>query len=191
MIERIRQIVSASIEAKRAFFDAHADAVARAAEVLTDTARGGGKILVFGNGGSAADAQHWAAELVGRYMKDRRALPAIALTVDSSILTCVSNDFGFEDVFKRQIEALCRPGDVAFGVSTSGNSANVIAGLEAARAIGATTIGLTGAGGAVPDVCDECIRFPSDDTPRIQEGHTLIGHILCEIVEDELARDDA
>jgi len=164
--------------------------IVRVALLIADSIRDGGKVLFFGNGGSAADAQHLAAELVGRYLKDRRALPAIALTGNSSIVTCIGNDYGFDDIFKRQIEALCEPGDVAFGVSTSGNSRNVIAGLEAARAIGARAIGLTGAsGGRMLEACDECLLFPSDDTPRIQEGHTLIGHILCEIVEDELTRD--
>jgi D-sedoheptulose 7-phosphate isomerase len=163
--------------------------IGRVAELICDSLRGGGKVLFFGNGGSAADAQHLAAELVGRYLKDRVALPAIALTDNSSSVTAIANDYGFDAVFKRQVEAFCKPGDVAFAISTSGNSANVLAGVEAARALGAVTIGLTGAdGGRLCDACDECIRFPSDDTPRIQEGHTLIGHILCEIVEDELGR---
>ena len=162
--------------------------IARVASLITESLRTGGKLLAFGNGGSAADAQHLAAELVGRYLRERAALPAIALTTDSSIVTCVSNDYSFEHVFRRQVEALCRPGDVALGISTSGNSANVVAGLEAARAIGATAVGLTGAsGGRMLDACDVCIRFPSQDTPRIQEGHTLIGHLLCEIVEADLA----
>jgi D-sedoheptulose 7-phosphate isomerase len=162
--------------------------ILRVAALMRDALRGGGKILFFGNGGSAADAQHMAAELVGRYQKERRALPAVALTLNSSIVTAVANDYSFDDVFKRQVEALCRPEDLVFAISTSGDSENVLAGLSAARALDATTVGLTGAGGGqMAAACDECIRFPSDDTPRIQEGHTLIGHILCEIVEDHLA----
>jgi D-sedoheptulose 7-phosphate isomerase len=162
--------------------------IGRVAERMADTLRGGGKVIFFGNGGSAADAQHLAAELVGRYLKERDALPAIALTDNSSSVTAIGNDYGFERVFGRQVEALCKPEDLVFAISTSGNSENVVAGVEAARAIGAVTVGLTGAdGGRLREACDECIRFPSDDTPRIQEGHTLIGHILCEIVEDELA----
>ena len=164
--------------------------IARVATLMAESIERGGKVMFFGNGGSAADAQHWAAELVGRYTKERRALPAMALTTDTSILTAIANDYSYEDVFKRQIEALCRPGDVAFGVSTSGDSANVIAGLAAARAAGARAVGLTGrSGGRMAAACDECIRYPSDDTARVQEGHTLIGHILCEIVEDKLSRD--
>ena len=184
-----RERIEASIELQRKLLDEDARAqIARVARLMSDAIGAGGKVIFFGNGGSAADAQHWAAELVGRYVLERRALPAVALTVDGSILTCVGNDYGFDDVFKRQVEALCRREDVAFGISTSGSSRNVVAGLEAARGIGAATVGLTGAGGgAVAGVCDECIRFPSDDTPRIQEGHALIGHVLCEIVERELA----
>jgi D-sedoheptulose 7-phosphate isomerase len=184
-----RERIEASIELQRKLLDEDARAqIARVARLMSDAIGAGGKVIFFGNGGSAADAQHWAAELVGRYVLERRALPAVALTVDGSILTCVGNDYGFDDVFKRQVEALCRREDVAFGISTSGSSRNVVAGLEAARDIGASTVGLTGAGGgAVAGVCDECIRFPSDETPRIQEGHALIGHVLCEIVERELA----
>jgi D-sedoheptulose 7-phosphate isomerase len=164
--------------------------IVRAAGLIADSLRRGGKVLLFGNGGSAADAQHLAAELVGRYLKERAALPAIALTANSSNLTAVANDYGYEAVFRRQVEALCGPDDVVVAISTSGDSANVVAGVEAAHAIGARTIGLTGVGGGrLLEACDECVRFPSDDTPRIQEGHTLIGHILCEIVEDELAAE--
>jgi D-sedoheptulose 7-phosphate isomerase len=165
--------------------------IARAGTLISDSLREGGKLLVFGNGGSAADAQHLAAELVGRYTKERSALAAIALTANSSVMTAVGNDYSYEQVFERQVEALCRPGDVALGISTSGESANVIAGLAAARALGATTMGLTGAtGGRMLAACDECIRFPSTDTPRVQEGHALIAHILCEIVENGSVQAD-
>jgi D-sedoheptulose 7-phosphate isomerase len=181
--------VEDSVELQRKLLEPERRAlIGRVAERMCDALRAGGKIIFFGNGGSAADAQHLAAELVGRYLKERAALPAIALTDNSSSITAIGNDYGFDKVFARQVEGLCKPGDVVFAISTSGNSANVLAGVEAARAIGAVTIGLTGAGGGLlRDACDECLRFPSDDTPRIQEGHTLIGHILCEIVEDELA----
>ena len=184
-----RERIESSLELQRKLLEPDRRAlIARVATLMAESIRAGGKVLFFGNGGSAADAQHWAAELVGRYLKERPALPSIALTANSSIVTCLGNDYGFDHVFRRQIEALCRPGDVAFGVSTSGNSANVIAGLEAAREIGAVAVGLTGAsGGRMLAVCDECIRFPSEEVPRIQEGHTLIGHILCEIIEAELA----
>jgi D-sedoheptulose 7-phosphate isomerase len=162
--------------------------VAGVALSIADSIRGGGKLVLFGNGGSAADAQHMAAELVGRYLVDRDALPAIALTVNSSIVTAIANDYSYDDVFSRQVEALCREGDVVLAISTSGNSTNVVAAAEAARRLGARAIGLTGAGGGrLAEACDECIRIPSDDTPRIQEGHAIVGHVLCEIVERELA----
>ena len=148
----------------------------------------GGKVLVFGNGGSAADAQHLAGELVGRYLKDRRALPAIALTTDASIVTAVGNDMGFDAVFRRQVEAHGRQGDVAIGISTSGRSPNVIAALEAARANGLVTVALTGEGGGkLQGLVDHLIDVPSLDTPRVQEVHGLVVHLLCQIVEEELS----
>ncbi len=182
--------VEASIALQRRLLEPERRAlIVRVAALISDALRDGGKVLAFGNGGSAADAQHIAAELVGRYRKDRDALAAIALTSNSAIVTAVANDYSYDHVFKRQVEALCRPGDVVLAISTSGNSENVIAAVEVARTMGARAVGLTGAsGGRMRDACDECIRFPSDDTPRIQEGHALIGHILCEIVEDELSR---
>ena len=125
---------------------------------------------------------------MGRYLRDRDPLPALALTTNSSELTCIGNDYSFDQVFARQLRAHCREGDVAFGISTSGNSENVVAALEAARALRMATIGMTGqSGGRMRDACDVCIRFPSEDTPRIQEGHTLIAHVICEIAENELA----
>ena len=144
----------------------------------------GGKILLMGNGGSAADSQHIAAEIVGRYQRERKGLPAIALTTDSSILTSVGNDYGFQHIFARQVEALCLPQDVVVGISTSGNSANVVAGIEAAKQSGAYTVGLTGVGGGrLADLCDVTLAIPSSDTPRIQEAHILIGHILCDLID--------
>jgi len=146
--------------------------------------KAGGKILLMGNGGSAADSQHIAAEIVGRYKRERKGLPAIALTTDTSILTSVGNDYGFEHVYSRQVEALCGERDIVIGISTSGNSANVVAGIEAARRIGAYTVAFTGSGGGrLGTLCDLTLAMPSADTPRIQEAHILIGHILCELAE--------
>jgi D-sedoheptulose 7-phosphate isomerase len=156
-------------------------------ELLEDCLRGGGKLLLFGNGGSAADAQHIAAELVVRYKTDRAAIAAIALTTDTSALTACGNDMGFEAIFARQVEALARPGDVVIGISTSGNSANVIAGLEAARMRDARTIGLSGGyGGQMAPLCDALLTVPSKVTARIQEMHILIGHMWCKALEQRL-----
>lgn len=144
----------------------------------------GGKILLMGNGGSAADSQHIAAEIVGRYKKERRGLAAIALTTDTSILTSVGNDYGYDYIFARQIEALCQPGDVVIGITTSGNSINVVHAIEEAKRIGATTIALTGgSGGKLATLCDFSLIMPSNDTPRIQEAHIFVGHSLCDLLE--------
>jgi D-sedoheptulose 7-phosphate isomerase len=143
-----------------------------------------GKIILFGNGGSAADAQHLSAELVGRYLRDRQALAGIALTVNSSCLTAIGNDYSFAEVFSRQIEALGTKRDVAIGISTSGTSENVIRALRAARSMGMATVGMTGSGGRLTEEVDYCIRVPSTRTPRIQEAHIVLGHILCELIEE-------
>jgi len=144
----------------------------------------GGKIVLFGNGGSAADAQHIAAELEGRYERERRPWPVLALTTNASALTAIGNDYGFDDVFERLVRAYVRKGDVAVGLSTSGNSRNVIAGLKAAKRLGAVTVAFTGRGGGkVAKIADHVFRAPSDHTPRIQECHITAGHILCEMVE--------
>jgi D-sedoheptulose 7-phosphate isomerase len=182
---RIRE----SIETQQALLDASVlSAVAREAELIVDALRDGGTVLAFGNGGSAADATHFAAELVGRYLLDRDGLPAISLSDNPSAVTAISNDYGYERVFARQVEALGRAGDVALGISTSGRSANVLAALEAARASGLTTVVLTGSdGGSAREAADVCIAVPSGETPRVQEGHTLVAHILCELVERALA----
>ena len=149
--------------------------------------KNGGKIIFMGNGGSAADCQHLAAEFVGHYLRERRGLAAIALTTDTSILTSVGNDLGFDQIFSRQVEALCKSGDVLLGISTSGNSANILAGIEVGKRLGAYTVGLLGCGGGkLIGVCDLALVVPSGNTPRIQEAHILIGHILCDLVE----RDD-
>lgn len=159
------------------------DVVARCVEAL----RRGNKILFAGNGGSAADAQHWAAELVSRFAYDRPGLPAIALTTDTSALTAIGNDYGFERVFARQIEALGRKGDLLFALSTSGNSKNILLGIDTARAAGIEVIGFTGrSGGAMADRCTVCLRMPSDETPKIQEGHELLGHLICGLIESEM-----
>lgn len=158
--------------------------IAQAGERMRLCLQNGGKILLMGNGGSAADSQHIAAEIVGRYKKERRGLPSIALTTDTSILTSVGNDYGFNFIFSRQVEALCQPGDIVVGLSTSGNSVNVVAGIEKAREVGAFTIGMTGAkGGKLAELCDINLAMPSTDTPRIQEAHITVGHILCDLIE--------
>jgi len=160
----------------------------RAVEAIAATLQRGGKVLVFGNGGSASDAQHFASELVGRYLRERRALPVIALTVDTSILTSVGNDYGFDRVFSRQVEALGAAGDVAIGISTSGQSPNVVAALKAARARGLTPIALTGGdGGPVGRAADIHVNVPDPATPRVQEVHRTLLHVICELVEDGIA----
>ncbi len=159
-------------------------AVARVGEILVDAMKKGNKLLLFGNGGSAADAQHIAAEFVGRFAFDRPAMPALALSVNTSCVTAIGNDYGFELVFSRQIEALARAGDVAIGISTSGNSANVLHAMATARKMELPTVGLTGAsGGKLKHAADYCICAPSEETPRIQECHILIGHVIAELVE--------
>ncbi|MGB9432474.1 MAG: D-sedoheptulose 7-phosphate isomerase [Candidatus Acidiferrum sp.] len=161
--------------------------VSKVAQSLIHAFRQGNKVLLFGNGGSANDAQHIATEFVGRFAFDRPALPALSLAESLSSVTAISNDHGFEQVFSRQIEALARPGDIAIAISTSGNSPNVLHGVATANSAGLLTIGLTGCpGGKLRSLVKECISVPSDDTPRIQECHTLLGHILSEIVEQEL-----
>lgn len=150
----------------------------------------GNKLLFAGNGGSAADAQHWAGELVSRFNFDRPGLAAIALTTDTSILTAIGNDYGYDYVFARQVEALGRSGDVLFAISTSGNSKNILRALHAARATGIGVIGFTGqTGGAMAELCDLCFRMPSGETPKIQEGHEFIGHLLCNLIESEMFAD--
>ena len=165
-------------------FHEQQDSFERAATLITESLLRGKKVLWCGNGGSAADSQHLAAELVGRLHRTRSAIPSIALTTDTSVLTAVANDFGYDTVFERQVEALCQRGDVVVGISTSGNSRNVCAALEKARRLGAVTIAMTGkSGGRLASLADVCIRVPSSDAARIQEGHILCGHMLCEWIE--------
>ncbi len=187
MQEKIKAELKESIEVKNQVIKKIVPQIETAAKWMTDSIKNGNKIMLFGNGGSAADAQHLAAEMVGRYLRDRKALPAIALTTDTSVLTSLSNDYGFEAVFAKQVEGLAREGDIAFGISTSGNSRNVIEGLEKGRALGCKTIGLLGCdGGRIADVVDLSIIVPCRSTPRIQENHITIGHILCGLIESEL-----
>jgi D-sedoheptulose 7-phosphate isomerase len=158
--------------------------VAECAETIVDAIRKGGKVLIAGNGGSAADAQHIAGEFVSRFHYDRPGLAAIALTTDTSILTAIGNDYGYERLFSRQVQALGREGDIFIGISTSGNSANVIAAFEEAKQLNLKTIGFTGlSGGKMAHMCDITLRMPSSETPKIQEGHIAIGHIICGLVE--------
>jgi phosphoheptose isomerase len=181
-------IRDALLEGARVRTDLDVDAIARAAELMRDAVLAGRKVLLCGNGGSAADAQHIAAELVGRYVLERRPLPAIALTTDTSALTAIANDYGYEHVFARQVEALGAPGDVLVAITTSGTSKNVVAAVEVARRIGMKVIGLTGAGGAAFVAgCDAGVAVPSKVTARIQECHITIGHLLCEALDEAFA----
>ncbi len=186
--DRIRRRIAESRQVKeRLLEDGPVRLMARVAELIVRAYRQGGKVLLLGNGGSAADAQHIAAELGGKYYFDRPPLLALAMHTNTSLVTAIGNDYSWAEVFARQIEAAANPGDVAIAISTSGNSENVIEGVRAARDKGATTVGMTGAsGGRLKPFVDYCVCVPSADTPRIQEGHILIGHILCELVEAEL-----
>jgi D-sedoheptulose 7-phosphate isomerase len=190
---RVRKLIEASIATKQSLLSS-SDVVmnlAKVSEILANALKRGNKALLFGNGGSAADAQHIAAELVGRFAFDRPALAALALSVNTSCVTAIGNDYGFDQVFSRQLEALARAGDIAIGISTSGNSANVLRAMSTARKMGLHTIALTGrTGGNLRSTVDYCICVPSSDTPRIQECHTLIGHIICELVEREIFHEE-
>ena len=187
MVEDIHRQLKAHIEVIKMVGHNLVSPVAECAQILIDALQAGHKILIMGNGGSAADAQHFAAEMVGRFLLERKALPAIALTTDTSILTAVGNDYGFDDVFKRQVEALALPGDVLIGLSTSGNSKNIKRALEVGKDIGAITIGLLGRdGGEIASISDFNLTVPSTETPRIQEAHLVMIHILCDLVEKGL-----
>ena len=167
--------------------DLYTDAILNAGALIANSLKRGGTLFWCGNGGSAADSQHLAAELVGRFKKDRKALRSIALTTDTSVLTCVANDYSYEDIFSRQLEALARSGDVLIAISTSGNSENILRALIAAEELGVKTIALLGKdGGQAKIIADQAIVIPSDSTARIQEAHILIGHILCDLIEQEL-----
>jgi D-sedoheptulose 7-phosphate isomerase len=186
---RVRVSVEASICAKQRLLESSGllSTVGKVAEVLINAFKSGNKVVLFGNGGSAADAQHIAAEFVGRFAFDRPPLPALALSVNTSCVTAIGNDYGFDRIFSRQLEALAHRGDVAIGISTSGQSPNVLQGVATANMMGLHTIGLTGGeGGALAQAVEHCICVPAKDTPRIQECHILIGHIISELVEEEI-----
>jgi D-sedoheptulose 7-phosphate isomerase len=186
--ETLLAIADESARLKRDFFASEADRILEAGRLLVDALRAGKKILLFGNGGSAADAQHFSAELVNRYRADRPALPAIALTTDTSSLTSIANDTDYESVFRRQIEALGAGGDVAVAISTSGSSPNVLRGVETARAKGLRTLGLSGRdGGKLASVVELCLVVPHRETSRIQEVHGLLVHVFCEMVDEAFA----
>jgi len=189
----IRAHLQESARVKQALAEAYSPAIQAAADLITAVFRSGNKVLLCGNGGSAADCQHMAAEFVSRLTKDfdRPALPAIALTTDTSFLTAFTNDCGYDDVFARQVQALGKPGDLLIGVSTSGNSANVIRAVKAAQAAQMRTLALTGEGGPLRRLADVAIAVPSANTQYIQEAHLTVEHILCELVEDALFRGQA
>ena len=191
---RVSRSIQASIAVKELLLRSPevVSVVAKVSELLVDAFREGNKVLLFGNGGSAADAQHIAAEFVGRFAFDRPALSALALSVNTSCVTAIGNDYGFDRVFSRQIEALARPGDVAIGISTSGNSLNVVRAVSVARNMGVHTVALTGCtGGELKNAVDHCICVPSTETARIQECHILIGHIISELVEQTIFDDES
>ena len=186
-MNEIKQQLLESAEVKRLVAENLTEKIAQAAEMIILSLSNDGKLILFGNGGSAADAQHLAGELVGRFLKERAALPAIALSTNTSILTALGNDYDFGVIFARQLEAWVKKGDVVIGISTGGNSKNVILGIEKAKSLSAQTIGLTGCGGGqLAKIVHLALIVPSDNTPRIQEAHITIGHILCNIVEQTL-----
>jgi len=189
MEDRIRAHLRASGDVVARMMDdaALVAAVRAVAEACTRALRAGNKLLFMGNGGSAADSQHLAGEMVSRLAYDRPALAAFALTVDSSVMTAIGNDYGYEHLFARQIEGVARAGDVLFGFSTSGRSPNILAGLETGRRMGLVTVGMTGnRGERITQAVDHCIEIPSDSTPKIQEGHIIVGHVICGLVEEQM-----
>lgn len=185
MQKKIISLLKESIDVKNKVLESNVKDIEKLASAMLETIRTGHKILLFGNGGSATDSLHIAAELVGRFKKERKALPAIALTANNSILTALGNDYNFDYIFERQVEAFGSKGDMAIGISTSGSSKNVVAGIVKASSMGLKTAALTGDKiGELCKVANMCIRVPSTNTPRIQEAHIAIGHIVCELIED-------
>ena len=185
MLETIKREFESHLQIIQTVQNNMENAIQDVSKIVVETLKNGNKVLICGNGGSAADAQHFAAELTGRYKTERRGLPGIALTTDTSALTAIGNDYGYDRVFDRQTEALANKGDLLIGISTSGNSKNVISALKLAKEMGCQTIGLTGRdGGAMNDVCDINLVVPSDNTPRIQEMHILFIHTICQIIDD-------
>ena len=184
----IRSLLQESAQVKQAVADNCSSEIKDLVGLVTEAYRNGRKVILFGNGGSAADAQHIASELVGRFLVERRGLPAMSLTSNTSVLTAVANDFGYEYVFSRQVEAFVNAGDVVIGLSTSGTSPNVAKALRAAKKAGAKAVGFTGrSAGCLAQISDIVVAVPSESTPRIQEAHITIGHIVCELVDDELS----
>jgi D-sedoheptulose 7-phosphate isomerase len=187
MRDRIIDVINEAIHIKEELLHTQIDNIIKSAKLIITSLKSGGKVILFGNGGSAADAQHIAAEFIGRFQKERRALASIALNTNTSILTAISNDYGYEVVFSRQVEALAKPGDVAIGISTSGKARNVLLAIKKSKEMGLKTICLSGgSGGELVKSADISILIPSAVTARIQEAHITIGHIICELVEGEL-----
>ena len=187
--EAVRLVVAESVALKQRFFAASAGLLVEVGRRMAECLRGGGKILAFGNGGSAADAQHLAGELVGRFLRDRPGLSALALSSDPSVVTAIGNDMGYESIFRRQIEAHGRRGDVALGITTSARSASVVQGLQAARERGLVTVALTGGGGGrLAGLVDYLVAVPDEQTARVQEVHAMVVHVLCQVVEEAMPR---
>jgi len=185
MRDHIKDILLQSIQIKEDLLHTRIDQIIDLSNMVIDSLKKGGKVMLFGNGGSASDSQHIAAELVGRYQKDRAALPAIALTTNTSIITAIANDYGYESVFAKQVEALGEKNDIVIGISTSGKARNVAAGIKQAKKMGIKTIVFTGGdGGEIAKMADVSLVVPSKVTARIQEAHIAVGHIICEVVED-------
>ncbi len=189
MREKIKDIINESIEAKKEFLETQVETISSMAGAIIEAVKNGKKLIVFGNGGSAADSQHIVAELIGRFKKERPPIPAIALTTNTSTLTAIGNDYGYSMSFKRQLEGLGNRGDIALGISTSGNAENVYEALMSAKKLGLKIITMTGrSGGKISKLAEVALKAPSDNTPRIQELHITVGHIICELVEDGLCK---
>ncbi|MFH1868313.1 MAG: D-sedoheptulose 7-phosphate isomerase [Candidatus Omnitrophota bacterium] len=185
----VKEIIRDSIRVKEAVLATMSKDIKTVANMMAAAIKKGGKIILFGNGGSAADAQHIAAELIGRFKLERQGLAAISLTTNTSIITSIANDYGYEEIFSRQLEGIALDNDLAIGISTSGNARNVITGMIEAKKLGLKTVALTGSGGGeLSTIADISLVVPSDNTPRIQEAHITIGHVLCELVEQNLFR---
>ncbi|MFA5338771.1 MAG: D-sedoheptulose 7-phosphate isomerase [Candidatus Omnitrophota bacterium] len=187
MKKKIEGILEESISVKKDLITSQAGAIEKAADAVIKSLKSGGKVIIFGNGGSAADSQHMAAELVGKFLKERKGVPAIALTTNTSIITAIANDYSYDEVFSRQLDAIAGNNDVAIGISTSGNAKNVIRAVELANKKGMVTVALTGRdGGGLAKIAKIPIIVPSGSTPRIQEAHVMVVHILCQLVEEAL-----
>ncbi|MEW6248304.1 MAG: SIS domain-containing protein [Nitrospirota bacterium] len=192
MKDRIIKAFEESAEVKRRFVREHVDRIAQVAQLIGQAFREGRKVLLFGNGGSSTDASHIAAEFVGRYHRDRAPLPAIALATDTAAITCIANDYAYDEIFARQVRAHGQKGDIAIAISTSGNSSNVLKGVQAAKEAGLTTIGWTGGtGGKLAGMVDHAFVVPSTVTARIQESHITLGHVLCELIEEQVFAKNA